>query len=239
MRAKHRQVTPDIFRFNQKAQKPRHITDLFLDSSPESNIKGDHSTRWMMKIIFILIFLYLQKPERKQNTFDSLDGRGDFELAIEFSCRPLTTVACSQSSSRIFNEEISPFPLSPSDRFRCDGGKAGRAFGESKKCSWKSCISLLEAERHSLSRATPHSRPLRRSYFHSVLIHRHGWMSTSELYAPKIDGRRACEPAPSEPTTTVWWRHIKQFGITRSGEVVVATNESHGGYDNAILFASP
>lgn len=74
-------------------------------------------------------------PQARQNTFSSLDGRDDFELAIEFSCRPITTVACSPSSGRIFITKISPNSI--------DGARQGcvseklEKLRESKKCSWK------------------------------------------------------------------------------------------------------
>lgn len=47
-----------------------------------------------------------------QNTFSSLDGRDDFELAIEFSCRPITTVACFAQFWQDFCNENFPFQLS-------------------------------------------------------------------------------------------------------------------------------
>jgi hypothetical protein len=74
-------------------------------------------------------------PQARQNTFSSLDGRDDFELAIEFSCRPITTVACSPSSGRIFITKTSP-NSTDGTRQGCVSEKLEK-LRESKKCSWK------------------------------------------------------------------------------------------------------
>lgn len=78
-----------------------------------------------------------------RNTFNHFDGRGDFELADEFSWRP------SKVLTGVCNEK---FPLSTVGAFSFDAGVGGKLEKrrESKKCSWKAFHPRLEMEQRSL-----------------------------------------------------------------------------------------
>lgn len=157
------QVMPDIFRslLNQKAQKPRLLSHhfLFLDSPPSRILKV---ITWLWQRNFknfsLLFFINILLGQHNQNTFSSLDGRGDFEacdwifLATDYYCRMFAMFWQDFISRNFPSVTISAWPL------MVLVGKSWKSFERVRSAVGKlSSSSIWKCATFSLPHHTPHS----------------------------------------------------------------------------------